>query len=71
MHIHAEKHSNASIDKKLFIVITLNIIITVSEIIGGIISGSLALLSDAFNNFSDVFSLIITFFAIKIAKKEK
>ncbi|MBN2547449.1 MAG: cation transporter [Spirochaetes bacterium] len=72
MHIHANKTSGQkSIDKKLFFVIILNIIITLSEIIGGLISGSLALLSDAFHNFSDVFSFVISFVAIKFSKRAK
>ncbi len=58
-------------EKNLFIAIIINIFITILEIIGGIISGSLALLSDAFHNFSDVVSLIISYFAILIGQKEK
>jgi len=74
MHIHSNhdhEHDQKVIDKKLFFVIILNIIITLSEITGGLISGSLALLSDAFHNFSDVFSFVISFIAIKISKKTK
>ena len=40
------------------------------QVIGGIISGSLALLSDALHNFSDVLSLIISYAANLLAKKE-
>ncbi len=65
MHIHEE---NRNI-KNLFTAIVLNIVITIAEIIGGIVSGSLALFSDAFHNFSDVFSLIISYVAINVAKK--
>ncbi|MDO9594670.1 MAG: cation transporter, partial [Lutibacter sp.] len=46
--------------KNLLFSIILNIVITVAQIIGGIISGSLALISDAVHNFSDVVSLIIS-----------
>jgi len=45
--------------KKILLVIFFNIIITVAEYIGGIISGSLALISDAGHNFSDVLSLLL------------
>ncbi len=55
--------------KNLFISILLNIIITTAQVAGGIISGSLALLSDALHNFSDVLSLIISFIAHKLSKK--
>ena len=39
--------------------------------IGGFISGSLALLSDAMHNFSDVLSLIISWFASKLSSKKQ
>jgi len=71
MHKHENHSHENSNDKPLFLAIILNIIITVSEIIGGIFSSSLALLSDAFHNFSDVFALMISFIAIKISKKQK
>ena len=65
-------HENKDISKnKLLITIILNIGITISEIIGGLVSGSLALLSDAFHNLSDVFSLIISYIAFIITKKKK
>ena len=56
--------------KNLFITILLNIIITISQVIGGIVSGSLALLSDALHNFSDVLALIIAYAANRLAAKE-
>lgn len=50
--------------------ILLNILITVAQVIGGIISGSLALLSDALHNFSDVLSLVISYGATLLSRKE-
>ena len=55
--------------KKLFWTIVLNIIITLSQVVGGIFSGSLALLSDALHNFSDVLSLIIAYVANRLARR--
>ncbi len=57
--------------KRLLITILLNIIITLSQMTGGIISGSMALLSDALHNFSDVISLIISFIANKLANEKE
>ncbi len=54
---------------KLFITIILNLIITIAEIIGGIFANSLALLSDALHNFSDVMALIIAYIANRLAGK--
>ncbi len=56
--------------KKLGISIFLNITITIAQVVGGFISGSLSLLSDAMHNFSDVISLIISYIADKLTKKK-
>jgi len=66
-HNHHHEHGT----KNIGITILLNLFITVAQIIGGIISGSMALLSDAAHNFSDVFSLIISYSARKLAGKEQ
>ena len=60
-------HHHEVSGKNLLITILLNIIITVSQIIGGIFSGSLALLSDAVHNFSDVLSLLIAWGANRLS----
>ncbi|WP_372754091.1 cation diffusion facilitator family transporter [Mariniflexile sp.] len=68
-HHHAHDHNDLK-GRNLLISILLNILITASQVIGGIISGSLALLSDALHNFSDVLSLIVSYVANKLSKKE-
>lgn len=47
----------------------LNVLITVAQFIGGVLSGSLALLSDALHNFSDVMSLLISYYAHKLSHR--
>ncbi len=72
-HHHEHNHSHGHSDLKgrnLVISIFLNILITVAQVVGGLLSGSLALLSDALHNFSDVISLIISYIANKLAKKK-
>lgn len=72
-HNHSHSHSHNHNDLKgrnLLISIFLNILITISQVIGGLISGSLALLSDALHNFSDVLSLVVSYIANKLSKKE-
>ena len=64
------KHSHIQRDRNLLISIFLNIGITSAQIVGGLISGSLSLLSDALHNFSDVISLIISFIASKLSRKK-
>ena len=71
-HSHNHSHSHQHPDLKgrnLIISILLNIIITVAQVIGGLISGSLSLLSDALHNFSDVLSLIVSYIANLLSKR--
>jgi cobalt-zinc-cadmium efflux system protein len=65
-----EHHHHEVTDKNLGWTILLNVVITVAEAAGGIISGSMALLSDAAHNFSDVLSLIISYIANKLTKRK-
>lgn len=59
---------NHQVSGKRFLAVTLlNAGITVVEIVGGIFSGSLALLSDAFHNLGDSLSIIMSYFAQVIA----
>lgn len=70
-HSHNHSHDHGDLKgRNLLISILLNILITASQVVGGIISGSLALLSDALHNFSDVLSLIISYVANRLSKKE-
>jgi len=64
-HIH-----NYFKEKNLIIIIVLNFIITLVELIGGLLSGSLSLLSDSLHNFSDGISVILSFIALKLSKRE-
>ena len=69
-HHHGHNHGSLT-GKNLLISIILNSIITIAQIIGGILSGSLALISDAVHNFSDVISLIISYVANLLSHKKK
>lgn len=69
-HDHNHSHSNDLNGRNLLISIFLNVAITVAQIIGGLLSGSLALLSDALHNFSDVVSLVISYVANKLVKRK-
>jgi len=68
-HHHSSSHKSVK-ERNLFISVLLNIVITAGQVIGGLISGSLSLLSDALHNFSDVLSLLISYIASKLSKKE-
>jgi cobalt-zinc-cadmium efflux system protein len=64
-------HQHGTVNgRNLLITIILNIGITIAQLFGGLIAGSMALLSDAAHNFSDVLSLIISFAAAKISGRK-
>jgi len=63
-------HTHEVKGRNLFITIILNLVITASQIVGGLLSGSLALLSDAVHNFSDVLSLVIAWWANKLSMRD-
>jgi cobalt-zinc-cadmium efflux system protein len=54
---------------RIFWAVAINIMLTVVQIIGGILSGSLALIADAIHNLSDALSLLLAFVARKIAQR--
>ncbi|MGQ9671468.1 MAG: cation diffusion facilitator family transporter [Desulfosoma sp.] len=66
MHDHGHDHNVKNIGWAILI----NIGITVAEVIGGTLSGSLALLSDAGHNLSDVISLALSFLGEKLSEKK-
>ncbi len=55
--------------QRFIISIILTGLILVAEIIGGLLSGSLALLSDAAHVFSDIFALVLSYFALRLVAR--
>jgi cobalt-zinc-cadmium efflux system protein len=69
-HHHHHHHVDPEAgDAKVFWAVFVNMALTVVQIVGGVLSGSLALIADALHNFSDAISLIIAFVARKIARR--
>ncbi|KRN12141.1 cation diffusion facilitator family transporter [Fructilactobacillus fructivorans] len=56
---------------RFFEVTVLNAVITILEFLGGIFSGSLSLLSDAFHNLGDSISIVLSYIAHRISKKQQ
>ena len=65
-HHHRRPGSQA----RLVASIAFNLLITIAEVVGGLLSGSLSLLSDALHNFSDTVSLGISLGARRMASRE-
>lgn len=65
---HGHDHSHTH-DGKLSFAVFINILLTVVQIIGGLVSGSLSLIADALHNLSDAGAILIAIVARKIARK--
>lgn len=71
-HDHGHDHGVAGVSgKRLFITMTLNLAITVAEAIGGALSGSLALISDALHNFTDAMAIVISYVALRLGARDR
>jgi cobalt-zinc-cadmium efflux system protein len=67
-HVHIQKNNVEG--KNLVFSILLNMLITIAQVVGGLLSGSLALISDALHNFSDVLSLVFSYVAHKLSRRK-
>lgn len=56
--------------RNLFITVWLNFTISIAQLVGGIFSNSLSLISDALHNLSDATAMLITYIALKVSKKK-
>lgn len=65
-HHHVDPEAG---DRQVAAAVAINLGLTVVQIVGGVLSGSLALIADALHNFSDAISLIIAFAARRIARR--
>ncbi|MBE9523301.1 MAG: cation transporter, partial [Proteobacteria bacterium] len=72
-HIHqpikSDNRTYSSTQRSLLIVLSITAVVMIAEIIGGILSNSLALLSDAGHMLTDILALGLTIVAMKFAQK--
>lgn len=68
-HSHGHEHHHHELSgKNLLLATAMNVIITIAEIVGGILSNSLALLSDAVHNLGDTVAILLAYIANRISK---
>lgn len=63
-------HKENNKESRLIISAGLNFATTLAQIIGGILSGSLSLISDALHNLSDTVALVISLLTVRLAKRK-
>ena len=71
-HIHHHHHGEVTQKsvKLLILSFVINMLLSVAEIVGGIVSGSVSLIGNALHNTSDAFSILIAVIAFKIGNKK-
>ena len=68
-HVH-ERHSSITTNqRRLLIALAITGLMTVVELVGGVLSNSLALLGDAGHMFTDTLALGLSLFALTLAKR--
>lgn len=61
--------SDGALDGRLWATAALNPVITLGEFVGGLLAGSLALLSDAAHNLSDVVAVVLALLALRLGRR--
>ena len=79
-HPNDHKHHSHSLDRsreleaisdsRLLIAVVLNQVLTVAEFVAGLLSGSIALISDAVHNFNDANALLIAYIARRVSRRK-
>lgn len=68
--MHQHHHDEQLSDGRIVFAILLNLLLTVVELVGGLLTGSLSLIADALHNFNDCGSLLIALVARRISRRQ-
>ena len=68
MHDHGHGHAHGG-DKRLMGAVVVNVLLTVAQVVGGVLSGSLSLIADALHNLNDAAALGIALVARRISRR--
>ena len=66
---HSHTHHHITGERRLLLAVVINVLLTLFQAIGGLLSGSLSLLADALHNLSDAATLGIALFAQRISRR--
>lgn len=64
-----DRHCQQEVGRNLLASILMNVVITVAEVAGGLVSGSLALLADAMHNATDTLSGALAYWTMRIGRR--
>jgi cobalt-zinc-cadmium efflux system protein len=66
---HDHHHGSDLGTRRLAWAVAINLLLTVAQVVGGVLSGSLSLVADALHNFSDAAGLLLALVARRISKR--
>ena len=69
MSNHDHHHGSDLGTRRLAWAVAINLLLTVAQVVGGVLSGSLSLVADALHNFSDAAGLLLALVARRISKR--
>ena len=68
---HSHEHNLEGLsDRRIGYTVAFNVLLTVAEVAGGIVSGSVSLVADALHNLNDAVALLIALVARRVARKQ-
>lgn len=72
-HDHGASHGQGAggpgRERRLLVAVVLNVGIVVGQIVAGLAAGSVGLLADAAHNLTDVLALVVSLFAVRLARR--
>lgn len=68
-HAHHHHHHAPASDTAVLWAVVINVVLTVAQVAGGAIAGSVALIADGVHNFSDAAALVLAFGARRLARR--
>ena len=68
-HAHGHSHAEGMSDRRLVGAVAVNVLLTLAQIVGGVVSGSLSLVADALHNLNDAASLALALFARRMGRR--
>lgn len=67
-HDHSHGAAEAS-DGRILLTVAFNVLLTVAQVIGGVVSGSIALAADALHNLNDAMALVVVYVARRVSRR--
>jgi cobalt-zinc-cadmium efflux system protein len=69
-HDHTHRpDARAASDRRILVTVALNSLLTAAQVVGGFLSGSLALVADALHNLNDALALVVVYVARRISRR--